>query len=222
MVTGAGAARFLPASGKTKGRAEPSLTRQSSPRAPPPHLPLLWGDLAAGREAPAPVDAWPRSALSVRAPREPLGRQKLRSPGPAPIEVARLTDLHGDHKSTSVPSHFPGRVSVLRVQCSGLEPSAGEHLPYLPHTPPSRSPGWVPCPRGGQGGQPPLFAGDGQLGRQSRQTAAGLPSWPPGCGSWLPGSLGAGPVPTAVPLAPGSRGRSSSLCGDRSRHPAAL
>lgn len=38
-----------------------------------------------------------------------------------PIDVARLAGLHGDRRSTSVPSDFPGRASALNPQCPGLE-----------------------------------------------------------------------------------------------------
>lgn len=68
-------------------------------------------------------------------------------------------DLHGDHKSTSVPSPSPGTVSVLNLQCPGLEPSAGDTSHTSPH--PRQKPRLgPPCPLGGQeGGQPLLSPG---------------------------------------------------------------
>ena len=78
--------------------------------------------------------------LSVFPFKERLCKDKsFKAKAQLPIKVARLADLHGDHRSTAVPSHFPGRVSALSLQCLGLELSLGEDLPE------GRSPGWVPA-----------------------------------------------------------------------------
>lgn len=110
-------------------------------------MPLLWDILVsqapmARREAPVPLDNW-KICFQLFALKERLCEDKsFQGQARLLIKVAGLADLHGDHRSTSVRSHFPGRVSALNLQSLGLEPSPRKHT--LTSTPPPRNPGRVP------------------------------------------------------------------------------
>lgn len=195
----------------------PTVLRQRASRAPT-HLPLLWGVLVS--RAPGSREGSPgpcgrlADPLSVFVLRERLCEDKgFETGAPPPIRVAGLTDLHGDHKSTSVPSHFPGRVSVLRVRCSGLEPSAGELLPCLP--PHRARAGLGPLPARGTSGSAASVLPrrwTEQTDGQGAEKAARDP---------LAGNRAAARTTETMGThrAPGSGGRRGSLCGARSRHP---
>ena len=142
---------------------------------------------------------------SVFALKERLCKDKsFEAQAQLPSEVARLADLHGDHRSTAVPSHFPG--IALSLQCRGLAPR--EHLPR---------PWWRPRPG-------PLPTGRKEEGRICSPKEKGILEDRARCrvslrgsgagqrGSWGPWeSGGGGPAQTALyqfrPV-PGGRGGS--------------
>lgn len=88
------------------------------------HLFLLWGVLVGqaprGQEGSPSLSGRLAGLLLVFAFSKRLCKDKSFE-ARLPIEVARLAGLHGDHRSTSVPSDFPGRASALNPQCPGLE-----------------------------------------------------------------------------------------------------
>lgn len=112
-----------------------------------------------GGEAAVPEEAW-ADLRSVFALKERLCKDKsFEAQAQLPSEVARLAGLHGDHRSTAVPSHFPRHRSESAMPGPGACVSTS-HAP-------GRGPGWVPCPTGGREGGPPLSSpGEGHLGRQ--------------------------------------------------------
>lgn len=117
---------------------------------------------------------------SVFALKERLCKDKsFEAQAQLPREVAGLADLHGDHRSTAVPSHFPG--VALNLQCRGLAPR--EHLPR-----PRRRPRPGPLPTGREEeGRVCSPKEKGILEDRARcSVPEGLRCWP----AWLLGLLG--------------------------------